>query len=95
MPPVCVRVGVCVCLCLFWGFTSYLRPIFTQQPQGEITSFSPTQLCFLNVSMATAGTSHRVYPSARERERREGKGREENQRIKQISVRSEKRALND
>lgn len=64
---------MCVCLCLFWGFTSYLRPIFTQQPQGEITSFSPTQLCFLNVSMTTAGTTHRVYPSAHKAESREGK----------------------
>lgn len=77
---------MCVCLCLFWGFTSYLRPIFTQQPQGEITSFSPTQLCFLNVSMTTAGTTHRVYPSAHKAESREGK---KNREIKKISVRSE------
>lgn len=65
---VCVSVSVCVFVCLFWGFTPYLRPIFTQQPQGEITSYSPAQLCFLSVSTTTGGMSHHVYLPARKTE---------------------------
>ncbi len=74
----CVCVSVCVFVCLFWGFTPYLRPIFTQQPQGEITSYSPAQLCFLSVSTTTSGMSHHVYPPARktESERRKKQRRE-------------------
>lgn len=70
-PSRCVRVSR-VFVCPFWGFTPYLRPIFTQQPQGEITSYSPTQLCFLSVSMATRGMSHHVYlPDGKIREQEE------------------------
>lgn len=68
-----MSLSQCVFVCLFRGFTPYLRPIFTQQPQGEITSYSPTQLCFLSVSTTTGGMSHHVYPPARKTERARGR----------------------
>ena len=66
---------LCVFVCLFWGFTPYLRPIFTQQPQGEITSYSP----------APAVLSQRFHDNRRNvpsclsacRENRERRGEEE------------------